>query len=29
MKIDWTVCCAALLVLALAILPQVEAADVH
>ena len=29
MKIDWTVCCAALPVLALAVLPRVEAADVH
>ncbi len=28
MKIDWTICCAALLVLALAVLPQVEAGEV-
>ena len=29
MKIDWTICGAALLVLAFAVLPRVEAADVH
>ena len=29
MKINWTVCCAALLVLAFAVLSRVEAADVH
>jgi len=29
MKINWTVCGAALLVLAFAVLPRVEAADVH
>jgi hypothetical protein len=29
MKINWTVCGAALLVLAFAVLPRVEAGDVH